>query len=121
MRHISGWFVVFSGLGLLAVSCGSDGGAAPRPNMVFNGIPFGAACATDTDCGGVAGSCCTGGKCSAAGWCSPKCTSDQECPEGFFCIHDNGDRCFVMCADDRDCPVGFLCEAKDNHLTCRAK
>src|SRR5438045_3099465 len=123
MRHILGWLVVLGGVGLVAVSCGSDttGGTGARPNIPFNGVTFGANCATDADCGGVAGSCCTGGKCSAAGWCSPQCASDKDCPEGFFCISDNGNRCFVACVDDRDCPFGFLCENKDNHFTCRAK
>jgi hypothetical protein len=122
MKHILGCFILLSSLGLLVVSCGTDGGGTgERPNMVLNGIPFGATCASDADCGGAADSCCKGGKCSAAGWCSPKCASDQNCPQGFFCISDEGSRCFLACADDRDCPFGFLCESKDNHLTCRSK
>ena len=91
------------------------------PVAELNGVPFGATCSSDSECGGAADSCCTGGKCSAAGWCSPKCQSDKDCPGGFFCIDHDGTRCFSACADDRDCPTDFICEDKNDHLTCRFK
>jgi hypothetical protein len=109
---------------LVVVGCGSgsSGGiSSERPVTELNGIPFGARCGSDADCGGVKDSCCTGGKCSDAGWCSPKCTSDQECPDGFYCVDHDGTRCFSACADDRDCPINFICEDKSGHLTCRYK
>ncbi len=41
------------------------------------------------------------------------CTSDQDCPEGYICDHEEG-TCVVdtedECADDADCPDGFVCE-----------
>ncbi|MFO0617627.1 MAG: hypothetical protein U0414_33845 [Polyangiaceae bacterium] len=92
-----------------------------RPIVDFNGVPYGDVCASDADCGGLKDSCCTGGKCSKDGWCSPKCKSDQDCPEGYFCIDHDGTRCFAGCADDRDCPIGWICEAKSGHNTCRFK
>jgi hypothetical protein len=110
--------VAFVGVILAIVCCGTDGS---RPVTNFNGVPFGAMCASDADCGGAVDSCCKGGKCSSAGWCSPRCTSDKDCPTDFFCIDHDGTRCFSACADDRDCPAGFLCEDKSGHLTCRFK
>ena len=110
---------------MMFVACGDDvekgSGDGARPVRQFNGVPFGATCDDDADCGGQADSCCTGGKCSAEGWCSPTCASDQDCPETFFCIDRDGKRCFNVCADDRDCPTDFICEDKDGHLTCRFK
>lgn len=108
---------------LAAMGCGSDGGSTngERPVTEFNGVPYGETCAGDADCGGEPDSCCMGGKCSAAGWCSPTCKSDQACPEGFFCIDHSGSRCFSACADDCDCPTGFICEEKSGHQTCRFK
>jgi hypothetical protein len=111
---------------LMVAGCGSSGSTGgssngERPVTEFNGVPFGATCADDADCGGAADSCCKGGKCSPDGWCSPKCASDQDCPDGFFCIDRDGKRCFSECADDRDCPTSFICEDKDGHLTCRYK
>jgi hypothetical protein len=107
---------------VMAVACGSDSDSdGSRPVTDFNGVPFGSTCGSDADCGGQKDSCCTGGKCSAEGWCSPKCVSDQDCPEGFYCIDHDGSRCFAACADDRDCPTDFICEEKNNHLTCRYK
>jgi hypothetical protein len=105
--------------------CSDDNGTSTsggsRPVTMFNGVPFGATCNDDGDCGGQKDSCCTGGKCSPEGWCSPTCASDQDCPEGFFCIDRDGKRCFSICSDDRDCPTNFICEDKDQHLTCRYK
>jgi hypothetical protein len=111
------WWIVAV---LVVAGCG-NGTSAERPVTDLGGIPFGATCASDTDCGGEVDSCCTGGKCSAAGWCSPKCASDQDCPEGFFCIDHEGARCFSACTNDRDCPANFICEDKSGHLTCRFK
>ncbi len=104
-------------------STGTTGGSVngERPVATLNGVPFGATCGGDSECGGQKDSCCTGGKCSAAGWCSPKCQSDKECPIGFFCVDHDGSRCFSECADDRDCPTDFICEEKSEHLTCRFK
>lgn len=108
-----------SATGTTATTGGSVDGA--RPVTDFNGVPFGATCSGDSECGGQADSCCTGGKCSAEGWCSPKCQTDKECPVGFFCVDHDGTRCFSECADDRDCPTSFICEEKSGHLTCRFK
>jgi len=109
-------------LGVLVAACDDTSSqTGTRPITDLNGVPYGDACATDDDCGGLKDSCCTGGKCSKEGWCSPKCASDQDCPEGFFCIDHDGSRCFAQCADDRDCPTGWICEEKNNHLTCRFK
>ena len=108
----------------LAAACGSDRGGGSdgsRPVNIFNGVPFGATCESDADCGGQKDACCTGGKCGAEGWCSPKCASDQDCPGGFFCVDHDGARCFAACVNDSDCPVDFICEEKSNHLTCRFK
>jgi hypothetical protein len=111
----------------VVTGCGSDGSSGgsssngERVVTTFNDIPYGAICGSDAACGGEPDSCCTGGKCSPAGWCSPKCASDQDCPEGFYCVDHDGTRCFSACADDRDCPAGFICEEKDQHLTCRFK
>lgn len=120
--------LTIAGCGMIA-GCGSDGSTSTtggsvngeRPVAELNGVPFGATCSGDSECGGAADSCCTGGKCSAAGWCSPKCQSDKDCPGGFFCIDHDGSRCFSACADDRDCPTDFICEDKNDHLTCRFK
>jgi hypothetical protein len=66
----------------MVVSLGcSDDGDGSRPVTDFNGVPYAATCSGDDDCGGEEDSCCTGGKCSEDGWCSPRCQSDQECPE----------------------------------------
>ncbi|MEJ7731389.1 MAG: hypothetical protein WKG00_19505 [Polyangiaceae bacterium] len=116
--------VGFVSLGVCGAACGDDepsGGDGSRPVTEFNGVPYGATCANDADCGGAADSCCTGGKCSAEGWCSPHCASDNDCPESFFCIDHSGTRCFSACSDDRDCPTGFICEEKSGHRTCRYK
>src|SRR3989442_848478 len=90
---------------LMIAGCGGDGSTSStgsnngeRPVADFNGVPYGATCSSDTDCGGQTDSCCTGGKCSAAGWCSPKCQSDKDCPNGFFCVDHDGTRCFSACA-----------------------
>jgi hypothetical protein len=106
-----------------ASACGSDegDGGGGRPVTEFDGVPYAAICDSDDDCGGQSDSCCTGGKCSAEGWCSPRCNSDQDCPEGFFCIDHSGTRCFSACSDDRDCPTDFVCEDKSGHRTCRHK
>ncbi|MEO7596697.1 MAG: hypothetical protein ABI134_36160 [Byssovorax sp.] len=120
--------LMIAGCGMVA-GCGSDGSTSTtggsvngeRPVAELNGVPFGATCSSDSECGGAADSCCTGGKCSAAGWCSPKCQTDKDCPGGFFCIDHDGSRCFSACADDRDCPTDFICEDKNEHLTCRFK
>lgn len=112
---------------LMFVGCGGGGSSSggsidgARPVTDFEGVPFGATCGSDADCGGQADSCCTGAECSMAGWCSPKCQSDQDCPDGFYCIDHAGTRCFSACADDRECPTGFVCEEKSGHLTCRYK
>lgn len=111
------------------VACGSDGNpngigvntTGARPVTLFNGVPYGATCANNAACGGQTDSCCLGGKCSAEGWCSPRCTSDKDCPAAFFCIDHSGTRCFSSCIDDRECPTGFICEDKSGHKTCRFK
>ena len=103
---------------LALASCNDDG---ERPVTTVNGVPYGATCAGDADCGGQANSCCLAGKCSDEGWCSPECATDNDCPDGFFCISHSGTRCFSACDDDRDCPADFICEDKDGHTTCRAK
>jgi hypothetical protein len=107
----------------LLVACGDDGasGSGERPVTELDGVPYGAECSGDAECGGDKDSCCTGGKCSPDGWCSPECETDNDCPDGFFCISHSGTRCFVGCEDDRDCPDGFICEDKDDRLTCRFK
>ena len=92
-----------------------------QARMAREGVVFRQLCASDVDCGGLKDSCCTGGKCSKDGWCSPKCKSDQDCPEGYFCIDHDGTRCFAACIDDRDCPTGWICEQKSDHFTCRFK
>ena len=102
-------------------SCGDDGNAVGRPVEEHDGVLFGASCEVDDDCGGASDSCCTGGKCSPQGWCSPRCESDRDCPATFFCIDHSGTRCFSACDDDRDCPAGFICEEKSGHKTCRYK
>ena len=104
----------------LALSCGDDSDG-DRPVTLYDGVPYGAPCNDSEDCGGEPESCCTGGKCSPQGWCSPQCTSDRDCPDGFFCIDHSGGRCFNACSDDRDCPTDFICELKDGHKTCRYK
>jgi hypothetical protein len=116
-KSASLWLVML----VTALGCGDDEVDGSRPVTDFNGVPYGATCGDDADCGGADDSCCTGGKCSAEGWCSPQCTTDNDCPESFFCISHSGTRCFPGCSDDRDCPDGFVCEDKDDHLTCRAK
>jgi hypothetical protein len=83
-----------------------------------NGVPYGATCQSDAQCGGGKDSCCSGGTCSAAGWCSPLCTDDRDCPTGFLCINENGRRCFFGCTDDRNCPTDFLCREKDQKKGC---
>jgi hypothetical protein len=115
-------WLVFA-LGSVALACSSDGTVADgsRPIAQFNGVPYGSKCANDSACGGQADSCCLGGKCSAEGWCSPRCKTDKECPSGFFCIDHSGTRCFSACTDDRGCPSGFVCEEKSGHNTCRFK
>lgn len=105
---------------VLALGCGDDAGA-DRPITELNGVAYGATCRESEDCGGEPDSCCTGGKCSPEGWCSPRCSSDRDCPSGFFCIDHSGSRCFNVCTDDRGCPVGFVCEEKSGHKTCRYK
>ena len=85
---------------LMIVGCGADGSTSTpgksvngeRPVTDFNGVPFGATCSGDSDCGGQVDSCCPGGKCSAAGWCSPKRQSDEDCSSGFFCIAARAER-----------------------------
>jgi hypothetical protein len=108
---------------VLASGCGDSGTAADgeRPVTELDGVPYGATCDIDADCGGGADSCCTGGKCSPDGWCSPRCTTDNDCPDGFYCIDHSGTRCFSACVDDRDCPTEFICEDKSGHKTCRYK
>src|SRR5687767_5356367 len=98
-----------------AISC-TDSVTPPggRAIVEVNGIPYGAACTHDGMCGGAPDSCCKGGKCSEAGWCSPKCGSDRDCPNGFFCVDWSGNRCFAACADDRGCPNDFVCEEKSD-------
>jgi hypothetical protein len=129
MRHLSSIAVSAA---FLVIACGSDdasssgatsGGTASgqRPVTAFNGVSYGATCGSDAECGGAVDSCCTGGKCSAQGWCSPSCKDDKSCPAGFFCIDHSGTRCFYGCTDDRDCPTGFICEDKSDHKTCRFK
>ena len=115
--------VVACSLVAMLIACGDDtaAGSGERPVAEFEGVPYGAECSGDAECGGEKNSCCDGGKCSPDGWCSPECKTDNDCPEGFFCISHSGTRCFVGCADDRDCPDGFICEDKDNQLTCRYK
>ena len=100
---------------------GTPGAPGSRPVVSSNGVSYGSTCTSDAECGGAADSCCTGGKCSAAGWCSPRCKDDRECPAGYFCIDHSGTRCFVGCTSDRDCPTGFECEDKSGHKTCRSK
>ena len=111
--------------GLLVAGCDGDEDTSDhdgaRPVTQFDGVPYGDTCTTDAACGGEANSCCTGGKCSPEGWCSPICTTDDECPDGFFCISHDGTRCFWGCVDDLDCPTNFICEDKDGHRTCRYK
>ena len=126
--NVRAFLIVCFVAGPLGVTaCGSDtpsngtAAAGQRPVTTANGVPYGATCANDAQCGGAADSCCTGGKCSAAGWCSPRCASDRDCPSGFFCIDHSGTRCFSACTDDRGCPDGFVCEDKSGHRTCRAK
>jgi hypothetical protein len=117
-----GWVVVFAAT--IVIGCGesSDGsGGIARPVTTFNGVPYGATCDGDASCGGQQDSCCLNGKCSAEGWCSPRCESDQDCPDGFYCIDHSGTRCFSACEDDRDCPTDFICEEKSGHRTCRFK
>lgn len=127
MRELACSVVFF--LAVMLAACGSDGTsgtsgsplAGQRPVTASAGTSYGATCASDAECGGVADSCCTGGKCSAQGWCSPTCKDDRACPAGFFCIDHSGSRCFYGCTDDRDCPTGFICEEKSGHKTCRFK
>jgi hypothetical protein len=105
---------------LFTFSCKAD-----RTIVGFNGIPVGDTCSTDADCGGVQDACCTGGKCGPEGLCSPKCDSDQDCPQDllgdWFCIDRDGKRCFEACVNDSDCATDFICEDKDGHKTCRYK
>jgi hypothetical protein len=103
------------------LGCGDDASSGDRPVTELDGVPYSATCDSDADCGGETDSCCSGGKCSDEGWCSPRCESDNECHEGFFCIDHSGSRCFSACEDDRDCPLDFICEDKSGHRTCRFK
>ncbi|UQA62200.1 hypothetical protein [Polyangium aurulentum] len=118
MRHLAA-SILLAAIATVA-ACGDDRNA-DRPVTDLNGVPYGATCNGEGDCGGGTDSCCIGGKCSADGWCSPKCASDQDCPEGFFCIDHSGTRCFAACSDDRDCPIDWICEDKSGHKTCRYK
>lgn len=116
-------FVAGFGLLLGALSCGDDAEVAERPDVTQAGIEFGSTCAEDSQCGNTddGAECCTGGKCGPDGWCSPRCDSDQDCPDGFFCIDHDGSRCFMACEDDRDCFTDWLCEEKSDRFTCRYK
>jgi hypothetical protein len=113
----------FALLSTLAWGCGDSGtsSAGERPVTDFNGVPYASTCESDQDCGGAVDSCCSGGKCSPDGWCSPRCDTDNDCPDGFYCIDHDGTRCFSACEDDRDCPTDFICEDKSGHKTCRYK
>jgi len=68
----------------------------------------GAACKMDADCFG-------GGLCFdwPGGYCiSPDCQSDDDCPEGSFCLPllDNGQACFDACLADSECRSGYGCK-----------
>lgn len=109
----------------VAVACGGDddGGLLRRPIDTIGGNEVGSTCAVDEDCGDPTNGaeCCTGGKCGPDGWCSPRCDTDRDCPDGYVCVDHDGSRCFYTCETDRDCPADFVCEEKDSRLSCRYK
>jgi hypothetical protein len=100
---------------------GCNPAADPLPDTTT-----GDACASDTDCGGAAGTCQTqlpvsgfGGAFgqttpAPGGYCSQPCQEDLDCGAGGLCTGGvlGGGYCFKPCAAVTDCREGYVCEAR---------
>lgn len=95
---------------------GDAGRCAPGPRPLPDHAA-GAACASDMDCGGGAGTCSAtlAGHDAPGGYCTQPCSIDGDCGDGGVCI--NGIMvptlptgvCYSACASPADCRAGFEC------------
>jgi hypothetical protein len=84
------------------VACGHAedfGGERPVPTRTV-----GATCGSDADCDQL---CERGGR-FPGGFCTLRCHSNPECPEGTVCINRDNGICMYPCATHSDCTSSFL-------------
>lgn len=85
------------------VACGGDG-------VGTSGDLVGGPCASNGDCE----SRCVLGDDFPSGTCVKPCNTDNDCPDGTYCIETEGGICLLGCTQPSDCRGGYNCEGKQN-------
>lgn len=88
---------------MFLVACGGDG-------VGKGGDVVGGPCASNGDC---EFRCELGGD-YPQGTCVKPCNTDNDCPDGTYCINTNGGICLLACTTPSDCRGGYTCEGKEN-------
>ena len=90
-------------IGIFIAACGGD-------DVGNDGATVGGPCVDAADC---ESRCLVGGD-FPQGTCSLACNTDNDCPDGTFCIDAEGGVCLLGCALPADCRGGYNCEGKTN-------
>lgn len=85
-------------------SCGGGDGVGKEGSVV------GGPCSGAGDC---EFRCQTGGD-FPGGTCVKPCSTDEDCPDGTFCIDTEGGLCMLGCETPDDCRGGYTCKGETN-------
>lgn len=90
-------------IGILIAACGGD-------DVGNDGATVGGPCVGAGDCDFR----CLVGADFPQGTCTVACNTDNDCPDGTFCIDSEGGVCLLGCGLPEDCRGGYNCEGKEN-------
>jgi len=109
---VSRSFRAFLALALpLLAACGDDGSSGGNADGIGNeGDVVGGPCDASSACADGS-ECITSGD-FPGGMCTVNCSTDADCPDGTYCISNEGGICMLPCDSKADCRDGFQCEGK---------
>lgn len=88
-------------------------GCAHEQQVGHQGVLVGGSCLENSDCEEL---CLEGGR-YPDGTCSTECNSDEDCPDGTWCIDLDGGVCLLACDQDDDCRSAYECNGRDRKGT----
>ena len=96
---------------VVLAACGDDVSSGGSADGIGNdGEVVGGPCDAESAC--ASGSECITGGDFPGGMCTVSCSADADCPEGTYCISNEGGICMLPCDSKADCREGFQCEGK---------